>query len=182
MKRTRGNHGAACKAQVALAACKGDKNAGGVGGTRWRASHPDHRMEAAFAGAGRRRVWRHNPQAGRAGSTSSIWTIRLPEPGCCAICSGRRPFDGAAARRHADEAHGDRGGVWHSSHQPAASGTSGVFLPPTPRGDHPVEPCLGGRYHLQYAQPTKPACQRASWVVSLKTSGRADPTQLGEGG
>ena len=55
MKRTRRNHGAAFKSQVALAA-------------QFGSSHPDHGMEAAFAGAGRRRVWRHDPQAGRAGS------------------------------------------------------------------------------------------------------------------
>lgn len=56
MKKTRRNHGAAFKAQVALVAQMG--------------VHPTqiHGMEAAFAGVGRRRVWQHAPQAGYTGS------------------------------------------------------------------------------------------------------------------
>ena len=53
MKRTRRNHGAAFKAQVALAAVKGDKTLAELAEQFQRASHPDHRMEAAIAGAGR---------------------------------------------------------------------------------------------------------------------------------
>lgn len=34
------------------------EDAGGVGPTIWRASHPDHGMEAAVADTSRRRVWR----------------------------------------------------------------------------------------------------------------------------
>ena len=68
MKRTRRNHGATFKAQVALAAVQRRQDAGGVGRTISRPSHPDHRMEAAIAGASRGRVWRDQADSGHAGS------------------------------------------------------------------------------------------------------------------
>ena len=49
---------------------QGRQDAGGVGDTIWRASHPDHGMEAATAGTGIRGVWRHEAHVGRAGSQS----------------------------------------------------------------------------------------------------------------
>ena len=67
MKRTRRNHGAAFKAQVALAAIKGDKTLAELAEHIQRASHPDHGMEAAVAGASRRRVWRDEGDVGDAG-------------------------------------------------------------------------------------------------------------------
>jgi hypothetical protein len=45
---------------------EGRQDPGGVGGALWRASHPDHGMEAATAGASIRRIWRHEAQAGGA--------------------------------------------------------------------------------------------------------------------
>ena len=52
MKRTRRNHGATFKAQVALAAVKGDKTLAEL------AEQFSVHMEAAVAGASRGRVWR----------------------------------------------------------------------------------------------------------------------------
>ena len=47
---------------------QGRQDAGGVGDTILRALHPDYGLEAARAGAGRRRVWRHEVHVGRARS------------------------------------------------------------------------------------------------------------------
>ncbi len=67
MKRTRWNHGATLKAQVALAAIKGDKTSPG-----WPSNsvctHPGDRMKAAVAGTSRRRVWRDQRTVGYPGS------------------------------------------------------------------------------------------------------------------
>ena len=68
MKRTRRNHGATFKAQVALAAVKGDKTLAELAEQFQRPSHPDHRMEAAIAGASRGRVWRDEAASRDAGS------------------------------------------------------------------------------------------------------------------
>src|SRR5437016_5866024 len=54
-----------------LGGVQGRQDAGRIGGTIWRASHPDYRMEAAFSGTGRRRVWRHDPEVGCARSQGS---------------------------------------------------------------------------------------------------------------
>ena len=52
MKRTRRNHGATFKAQVALAAVKGDKTLAELAEQFSVHPYPDHRLEAATAGAG----------------------------------------------------------------------------------------------------------------------------------
>jgi len=53
MKHTRRKHGATFKAQVALAAVKGDKTLAELAEPSSGPSHADHRMETAIAGGGR---------------------------------------------------------------------------------------------------------------------------------
>ena len=67
MKRMRRNHGASCKASVALAAVKGDKTLAELA-EPFSAPHPDHRREAPVAGATRRHVLRDEGSIGDAGS------------------------------------------------------------------------------------------------------------------
>ena len=67
-EETRRNHGATFKAQVALAAVKGDKTLAEL--SEQFHVHPTqgHRMEAAIADAGRGRVWRDETDVRHTGS------------------------------------------------------------------------------------------------------------------
>ena len=81
MKRTRRNHGATFKAQVALAAVKGGEDGGGIGRAVPRSSHTDYRMEAATVGPGRERLWRNETTIGGIGSQDPAREDWATDPG-----------------------------------------------------------------------------------------------------
>ena len=79
MKGTRRNHGATFKAQVLLAAIKGDK-----GWPSWPSSrglsHPDHGLEATAVGSEGGRAWQFTIGIGDARSQNSARQDRAIDP------------------------------------------------------------------------------------------------------
>ena len=81
------------KAKVAAVALKGDKTLTELAEHFGRTSHPDHGLEAALAGTGRRRVWRHD-WSSVSGMKSRVQRgrrqLRDMLEACCVIALDRR--------------------------------------------------------------------------------------------